>query len=147
MKRITLLLIVLVLASLQTRAQAITPAPPATTTDAGRLIIQFSQAIVPNSFTDQWSLKSNSWTSTAAKNPNGAALAKNALFLTNYIKPAMFKSTFNLKNFTKAANSAKTYPDAYKVLQSLEDGLKREAFTGRWPNQRGHWLHDLSVLK
>jgi hypothetical protein len=69
------------------------------------------------------------------------------LFLANYIKPVMFKSTFNLKNFTTTATKAKTYADAYKVLQSLEDGLKREAFVGRWPNQRGHWLHDLSVLK
>jgi hypothetical protein len=141
MKKIAPLLIVLVLAITQTKAQA------TTATDAGRLIIQFSQAIVPQSFTDQWSLKSQSWATTAAKTPNGTALAKNALFITNYIKPGMFKSTFNLKNFTKAANSAKTYADAYKVLQSLEDGLKREALGAVWGRQRGHWLNDLSVLR
>jgi hypothetical protein len=143
MKRITFLLIILGFAIVCTRAQTAS----ATTTEAGRLIVQFSQAIMPNSFTDQWYLKSNSWASVAAKTPNGNALAKNALFLTNYMKPAMFKSTFNLKDFTKAANSAKTYADAYKVLQKLEDGLKREALVGRWSNQRGRWLHELSVLK
>ena len=143
MKRIPLLLFILSFTITRTQAQAL----PANATDAGRLIVQFSQAILPNSFTDQWLLKSNSWTSTVAKTPNGPTLAKNALFITNYIKPAMFKSTFNLKNFAKVANSAKTYADAYKVLQSLEDGLKRGAFVSVWDNQRGHWLHDLSVLK
>lgn len=143
MKRIAPLLIILSLAIFPIQAQN----PPATTTEAGRLIIQFSQAIRPNSFTDHWLLKTSSWTSTAAKTPNGTALAKNALFLANYIKPTMFKNTFNLKSFNKTANSAKTYAEAYKVLQSLEDGLKREALVSHWSNQRGHWLHDLSVLK
>ncbi len=143
MKRIAPLLIVFTLAITQSQSQTQATA----TTDAGRLIVQFSQAIVPNSLTDHWLLKKTSWTSTAATTPNGYALAKNALFLANYIKPGMFKSTFNLKNFTKAANSAKTYGDAFKVLQSLEDGLKREALVSVWSNQRGHWLHDLSVLK
>lgn len=141
MKKIAFLSIILGLTITKVHAQA------TATTEAGRLMVQFSQAIMPISFTDQWSLKSHSWAGTAAKTPNGTALAKNALFLTNYMKPAMFKSTFNLKDFTKAANGAKTYADAYKVLQKLEDGLKREAFVGRWSNQRGHWLHDLSVLK
>lgn len=141
MKRIAPLLIILCLAITQVQAQA------TTTTEAGRLILQFSDAIRPNSFTDHWLLKTSSWKSSAAKTNSGIALAKNASFLANYIKPGMFKSTFDLKNFNKVANSAKTYTDAYKVLQTLEEGLKREALTNVWSNQRGHWLHDLSVLK
>lgn len=144
MKKIAFLLIVLVLAVTQTQAQTTSAA---TTTDAGRLIVQFSEAIMPQSFTDHWLLRRQSWAGAAVKTPNGTVLAKNALLLTNYIKPAMFKSTFHLKNFTKAANNAKTYADAYKVLQSLEDGLKREALNNVWSNQRGHWLNNLSLLR
>jgi hypothetical protein len=143
MIRIAPLLILLGLTITSAQAQT----PPTTTTEAGRLILQFSNAIRPTSYTDHWLLKTSSWKSTAAKTNSGIALAKNASFLANYIKPGMFKTSFDLKNFNKTANSAKTYPDAYKVLQTLEDGLKPEALGAYWRNQRGHWLHDLSVLK
>ncbi len=136
-------MIVLSLIITQTKAQT----PNTAEAKAGRLLVELAEHIKPESFIDTWMLKRKSWTETAAKSPTAKVLAQNTLALSSYISPASFKNSFSQKDFAKAVNKAKTYPEAFKVLQSLEEGFKPGTMGPLWSNRRGRWLHDLSVLK
>ncbi|MFT3822880.1 MAG: hypothetical protein QM731_03125 [Chitinophagaceae bacterium] len=143
MKRIAFLLLILGLTVTQTWAQA------TTSTEAGRLLNQFADALDGSTLIDQWQLHKTSYKNTVAKISNGTALAKNTLALYQYIKPEKFKTTFDRKKFEKDANSAKTYAEAANALKNLEEGLKEDAFDRYvpWRNQRIGWQQKLLRLK
>ena len=115
--------------------------------NAGALLSQFTKAIKPTSFLDNWGGEKTNFLSSAAKLTSAAGLAKSVGSLASFIKPGMFKSGFNLKSLLNTANTAKTMADATGLLKNLEGSLKPEAMTNDWKAKRGGWLNALSLLQ
>jgi len=116
--------------------------------NAGSLLKQFSSAIKPTSFLPSWASggKTN-WFAAAGKVSDAVSMAKQASALAGFIKPAMFKTGFNVGSLTQAASAVKTYSNASGVLKSLEGGLNPEAMVSSWASKRSSWLSALNLLK
>jgi hypothetical protein len=143
------LLIILLFNARQVRAQVPTELPAVNTgkVNAGSLLTQFASAIKPSSFTDQWASSGSNWLSSASKIVSAPGMIEAVTSLTKFIKPSMFKETFNPANLIETATKAKTMVDAASMLKSLNTGLKPEAMVSSWADKEGPWLSTLNLLK
>lgn len=119
----------------------------ATTAGPGKLLTQLAGAIKPTSFLSSWAGSKSSWLSKAGKVTDAVGTAQSVASLAGFVKPDMFKSGFNVSNLIQTANTVKTMSAATGVLKNLEGGLKPEALSDGWNQQRGGWLSALNLLK
>ena len=115
--------------------------------NAGSLLTQFAKAIKPASFLSSWASAKSGWLGKAAKVASAPAMASSISSLAGFIKPAMFKSGFNVKDLMSAAGTAKTMADATGLLKNLEGGLKPEAMSSDWGAKKTGWESALALLK
>lgn len=113
----------------------------------GSLLSQFTNAIKPASFTDQWGGAKGNFLSTAGKVKDAVGVGKSIASLAGFIKPDMFKQGFNVQNLISTANTVKTMAQATGVLKNLEGGLKPDAFLSGWNTKRTGWLSALNLIK
>jgi hypothetical protein len=151
MKNIYLFLIVfgMFICTSELRGQLPTTLPSTGTgkLNVGSLLTDFSKAIKPASFIDKWTAGKTGWLASAAKVATAPGVAKSVSQLAGFIKPGMFKKGFNVDNLMSTANTAKTMGDAMGMLKTLEGGLKPEALTSGWADQKTGWLSALSMIK
>jgi len=117
------------------------------TVNAGSLLTQFTNAIKPTSFTDQWANGKSSWLSSASKIATAPGMIENISSLSKFIKPSMFRSGFSAQSLLQTATKAKSMADAAGLLKKLEGGLKPEAMVSGWSGERNTWLSALNLLK
>ena len=113
----------------------------------GKLLTQLEGAIKPASFLSSFAGEKSSWLGKAGKVTDAIGMAQSVSSLAGFIKPGMFKSGFNVSNLIQTANTVKTMSAATGVLKNLEGGLKPEALSDGWNQQRSGWLSALSLLK
>jgi hypothetical protein len=148
MKKIVSLIVILALSQ---SISTLNAQLPQVTTDhkvsAANLLTQFTNAIKPSSFLENWGSAKSGWLNKAAKAVTPANLASSVSSLAGFIKPGMFKNGFNLQSLQKAAGAVKTMGDATGVLKNLESGLKPEAMNDSWNSKRASWLSALNLIK
>jgi len=148
MKKLAILIVVMVFTQSVSTVNAQLPQVKADqNVSAANLLTQFTNAIKPSSFIENWASGKSNWLSKASKAVNPSSLASSISSLAGFIKPGMFKSGFNLQSLQKAASVAKTMGDATGILKNLESGLKPESMNDSWTGNRSSWLSALNLVK
>lgn len=120
-----------------------TPAIP----NAGSLLAQFTEAIQPAQFTDAFAGQRSNFLGNARKVATAAAFAQQISTLVGFLKPSAFRQGFNVQNLLQTAGTVKTLAGAAGLVRSLEGGLRPDAFSAAWKQQRAGWLNGLNLLK
>jgi hypothetical protein len=128
-------------------ANAQIPIPKTGNAGIGDLTGQFTNAIQPSSFTDQWAGNKEGFLSNAGKVKDAAGVGKSVASLAGFLKPGMFKQGFNVQRLISSAGTIKTMVQAVSLLKNLEGGLKPEAFESGWAQKRTGWLSALNLIK
>jgi hypothetical protein len=113
----------------------------------GQLLTQIAGAIKPTSFLSSFAGSKSAWLSKAGKVTDAIGMAQSISSLAGFVKPDMFKSGFNVSSLLQTAGTVKTLTSAAGLLKNFEGGLKPDALSSSWGQQRSGWLSALSLLK
>ncbi len=114
---------------------------------AGKLLTQFGSAIKTTSLLSSFAGQKSGWLAKAGKVADAASMASSVASLAGGIKPAMFKSGFDVKSLISSASTVTTLASAGGLLKNLEGGLKPEAISSSFAAQKPAWETALSLLK
>lgn len=112
----------------------------------GKLFTQFVQSVNSTSLTNSFAKEKKALLKDIVKVKDPSLMAKKITSFAGYIKPAMFKTNFNMQEFSNRAAGAKTMIYSMNMLSDLEESLKPEALSGVWKFQKNDWITQMTKL-
>lgn len=112
-----------------------------------KLYGQLANAIKPSSFLSASQNDGKTLQVIAGNANDPAGIAKDLASLAGYIKPDLFKSSFNVAGFRSGASAVTTSGQIAGMLKNFESGIKPAALLGIWKMQKSAWTNDINNLK